>query len=390
MGLFSKKEERYLGIDIGAGGVKLVELLFENGKYQLMTYGYTQRSADAVDTPLTDNLPEAVRHLARLLRESGAVSRQVVASLPVHSVFSSILAIPKVHDEKQIRSLVERQASKLMPVALEEMVIDYQMMDEKKKEKKREVASDDGGAGEVARMRTAGLARENVRVLITGATKKMVKTYTAIFQDAGLDLVSLETEPFALIRSLVGTDKSPIMVLDIGSFRTNMTIVENGVPFLNRSIKVGGAMVTRKIAEQLSVDLVSAEQMKYDLAIAQLDDSIPKAVIDLFQPIVNEISYAMKLYSESEATDHRRIEKVILTGGSAHLPGLDKFLTEKLNVRTFVGDPWSRVQVNESMRPVLDDIGPRFAVAIGLAMHAKAKARETKPAKQKTKKKQKA
>ena len=45
-----------------------------------------------------------------------------------------------------------------------------------------------------------------------------------------------------------------------------------------------------------------------------------------------------------------------------------------------VGDPWARVQVNEAMRSLLDDIGPRFSVAIGLAMHAKTLAK--KPAKE--------
>ena len=74
----------------------------------------------------------------------------------------------------------------------------------------------------------------------------MVKTYTEIFDKSGMDLESLETEPFALIRSLVGTDRSSIMILDVGAFRTNMTIAEDCVPFVNRSIKVGGAMVTEK------------------------------------------------------------------------------------------------------------------------------------------------
>ena len=37
MGLFAKKEERYLGVDIGAGGMMLVELLLEGGRYKLMT-----------------------------------------------------------------------------------------------------------------------------------------------------------------------------------------------------------------------------------------------------------------------------------------------------------------------------------------------------------------
>ena len=136
-------------------------------------------------------------------------------------------------------------------------------------------------------------------------------------------------------------------------------------------------MVTKRIAEQMGVSVEEAEQMKYDLAESQ-DQRVPKAVEELFEPIVNEIAYAMKLYTDFELTEHRDVEKVILTGGSAQLPGLDVFLTERLNVRTFVGDPWARVRVNESLRPVLEEIGPRFSVALGLAMHAEAQERPKK------------
>jgi len=246
-------------------------------------------------------------------------------------------------------------------------VIDFQILDRVGREN-TSILDADVAASKQAKITTSSIADKNVRVLITGAEKKMVQTYTQIFQDAGLDLASLETEPFALIRSLIGNDKSPIMVLDVGAFRTNMTIVEEGIPFLNRSIKVGGAMVTREIAKQMGIAVEEAEQMKQDLHTENGD--VPKAVVDLFQPIVNEISYAMELFAKSKLSDKDRVEKVILTGGSALLLGLDTFLTEKLNVRTFVGDPWARVQINEAMRPMLEEIGPRFSVALGLAMHA--------------------
>ncbi|PIR47809.1 hypothetical protein COV06_00180 [Candidatus Uhrbacteria bacterium CG10_big_fil_rev_8_21_14_0_10_50_16] len=367
MSLFAKKEERFVGIDIGAGGIKLVELLYEHGAYKLMTYGSTSRMADVVDTALTDVPKEAVDHIKELIKQAGVESTHVIASLPVHSVFSSIIAIPDVKNPVETRALVERQAGKLMPLPVDQMVIDFQILDRVGREN-TSILDADVAASKQAKITTSSIADKNVRVLITGAEKKMVQTYTQIFQDAGLDLASLETEPFALIRSLIGNDKSPIMVLDVGAFRTNMTIVEEGIPFLNRSIKVGGAMVTREIAKQMGIAVEEAEQMKQDLHTENGD--VPKAVVDLFQPIVNEISYAMELFAKSKLSDKDRVEKVILTGGSALLLGLDTFLTEKLNVRTFVGDPWARVQINEAMRPMLEEIGPRFSVALGLAMHA--------------------
>ncbi|HBU27955.1 TPA: hypothetical protein DEB00_02455 [Candidatus Uhrbacteria bacterium] len=368
MGLFAKKEERFVGIDIGAGGIKLVELLYEHGAYKLMTYGSTSRMADAVDTALTDVPKEAIEHIRALIKQAGVESKHVIASLPVHSVFSSIIAIPDVKDPLETRALVERQAGKLMPLPVDQMVIDFQILDRAPRAS-TSVLTADVAAAKQAKTTTSSIADKNVRVLITGAEKKMVQTYTQIFQEAGLDLASLETEPFALIRSLIGNDKSPIMVLDVGAYRTNMTIVEEGIPFLNRSIKVGGAMVTREIARQMGMSVEEAEQMKQDLHTENGD--VPKAVVDLFQPIVNEIAYAMELFAKSQLSNKDRVEKVILTGGSALLLGLDTFLTQKLNVRTFVGDPWARVQINEAMRPMLEEIGPRFSVALGLAMHAK-------------------
>ena len=385
MSLFGTKEKRFIGIDIGAGGVKLVELLYEQGKFSLMTYGSTLRTADTANDPLTDDPTLTTKHIKRLMKEAGVEGKDVIASLPVHAVFSSIIAIPKVKEESDVRALVERQAAKLMPFPLEDMVIDYQVLDEKGfKKADANPKQEEGTVSVVSASRTTG-ADENVRVLITGAQRKMVKAYTQIFQDAGLDLTSLETEPFALIRSLVGDDRSPIMILDVGAYRTNMTIVDEGVPFINRSIKVGGAMVTRQIAKQMSVSVEEAEQMKYDLRANGGDT--PRAVKDLFQPIVNEIAYAMQVYMKSELNEHDRVDKVILTGGSALLPGLDTYLTEQLDVRTLVGDPWARVRVNESLRPVLDEIGPRFAVAVGLAMHKMKQAQKKTPAKAKKAKK---
>ncbi|NQV12454.1 pilus assembly protein PilM [Candidatus Uhrbacteria bacterium] len=369
MSLFGKKEERYLGVDIGAGGMKIVELLFEGGHYKLMTYGSTSRNADVVATAIMENPEVAIKHLVELIKESGALAKDVIASLPVHSVFSSIIAIPKVKEELETRALVERQAEKLLPLPLAEMIIDYQLIDELESKGDAKTGEPIDKTLVAEKSAATGRADVNVRVMITGAQKTMVSAYTNIFKDAGLDLMSLETEPFALIRSMIGDDKSPIMILDIGAFRTNMTIVENGIPFINRSIKVGGGSVTQAIATQMGVSIEEAEQVKYDLHAA--GNGIPKAVVDLFQPIVHEVRYAMDVFIKSEISLNQHVEKVILTGGSALLPGLDAFLTEELNVRTFVGDPWARVKVNPALRPVLDELGPRFAVAIGLAMHAK-------------------
>jgi hypothetical protein len=39
-----------------------------------------------------------------------------------------------------------------------------------------------------------------------------------------------------------------------------------------------------------------------------------------------------------------------------------------LNINVYIGDPWARIITPEELRPLLDEIGPRLSVAVGLAM----------------------
>jgi len=88
-------------------------------------------------------------------------------------------------------------------------------------------------------------------------------------------------------------------------------------------------------------------------------------IIESLAPVVNEIKYILEVFGSK---DNRRVEKIILTGGGALLPGLTNYLSEAFNLNVIVGDPWFRVAYPFELKPILDKIGPRLAVAIGLAM----------------------
>jgi elongation factor G len=189
---------------------------------------------------------------------------------------------------------------------------------------------------------------------------------------AGLDLVSLETEALAEIRSLIGKDRSSIMVIDIGAARTNISVIEKGIPFLNRSIATGGTAITQTISKTLGIPSEQAETMKRDIramqSFSQANDISP-ILTTLLKPIIDEVRYSFNLYQgQIEDGQQKRIDKIILTGGSALLPSLPEFLTQLMNVNAYLGDPWARVIYPIDLRPVLDEIGPRFSVSIGCAM----------------------
>jgi type IV pilus assembly protein PilM len=367
MGLFGPPKKSYLGIDLGVGGMKLVELRSEKGRARLITYAFTERLPDVEPQNLVDAPKETAELLKKMLQKAKATTTKAVAGLPVASVFSSVITAPKGSD-KEMREAIEWQAKKLIPVPLDEMVLDFKVIGSPPK---GAVPPPAKGAPAPAPAGKKDGAK-TVPVLITGASKTMVQKYVNVFRQAGVELASLETEAFALIRSLVGKDRATSMIVDIGAVRTNIIIVENGIPYVTRSLDMGGATLTKAMAKALSLDIKAAEQMKNDIkSVSTLypGEGLPKIFENVMLPMLTELQYSMNLYTgQGEEATGRTIEKVILTGGTAALPALATYFSSQLNVRTYLGDPWARVVYPPELRSVIDEIGPRFSVAVGLAM----------------------
>src|SRR3989339_2073590 len=130
MGLFGgPKTKSYLGIDIGVGGAKLVELLNVKGRAKLMTYAYHERRIGEQGKPLIDQPQIAAKLLSQLVSKAGVTTMRAVSRLPQHAVFSTVISVPKTKDEKQLKILIDGQLAKLTPLPLSEMILDSKVID---------------------------------------------------------------------------------------------------------------------------------------------------------------------------------------------------------------------------------------------------------------------
>ena len=331
------KELNYLGVDIGASSIKAVQIKNENGRARLVTYGYSEHDT-TVEGNILDNPVAAGKELMELCKEAGITTKQVITGLPMSSVFSTLLTTSDLPN-KELEKQISEKVKKLAPIPENDIVLDWKKVGEP--------------------------VEKSVRVSVTAASRKMIDKYVQIFKVAGLQLLSLETEAFAVIRALLGKDKSPTIIVDIGSVKTNVLVVKEGVPLIHRTVKAGGNDVGKYLAEKMKVSLAEAEEIKKNLSIYRVDGLEP-ILEGLVSPIINEVKYCQGLYGEQYNTN--KIEKIVLTGGSAPIIGVPEALQTALGLRIFIGDPWARVIYPDELRPVLDKIGSRFAVAVGLAM----------------------
>lgn len=344
----ASKNDTLLGVDISNSGIKVVELQNIKGSHRLQTYGYAETKSVSGHDPF-ENISASAQVLKNTVQTMSAKAKRAIASISMSRVFSSIINVPLVSD-KEIEGYVTLQAQKLVSAPIGEVQLDWKVLDRIEAEKAK---------------------RKSLRVLITGARREDIKKYAEIFRIAGLELSSLEPEAFALIRSLIGGDQSTIMLIDIGASQTNVSIVEKGVPVMNRSVSIGGINITNELGKILAVPPEEAELMKRDITVSgnRNQSGLPKAVLTTLEPIIQDIDYLFHQFHEDQnAVNGAGIEKVILTGGTSILPNLSEYLTERLKVNIYRGDPWNRIAFAESLAPVLDEIGPRFAVAVGLAI----------------------
>jgi type IV pilus assembly protein PilM len=365
--LFSANNLNYLGIDIGSAGIKVVELKNENGRPRLITYGFCEETFDIAHSNQPEMRAKIVNTLIKILMQARVTTKKTIAALPSFSVFSSIISLPEMN-KKDLEQAIYWQAKKFLPLPIEETTIDWKLVaDEIKFTNLEKTAKplNNNETNPLEQMKELG-QKKNTKVLVAAASKKLVMRYVEIFQQAGLELLSLETETFALARSLIGANNNPIMLVDIGAITSDISVIENGVPLLSRSVDSGGEIITQAIVNSLHIDRKRAEQFKRDIGFSSDQGNLPRVIETAITPIINEIKYCFDLYASQQTKQN--IEKIVLTGGSSFLPKLDEYLAKLLNVKVMIGDPWNKVIYPLELKTVLDDIAPRFGVAVGLAM----------------------
>lgn len=344
MGLFSSaKDNLFLGVDIGDSSIKMVELKRHGKKIFLNNYAFSENIGQAKFTRIDD--PDYLAQvIVKIKQKAGIVAERATASLPTFSVFSSIISLSNV-DRKTLPAAVVGEAKKLIPLPLEEMILDWKIIPNNENDDKK-----------------------NTRVFLTGSPKKLVKKYVDIFKRSKLELSSIETETFSVVRSLLGSDKTPVMIVEIGANSSDLSIVKESIPILNRSLEVSGSTITDLLAKKLGVSHAQAEQFKFDFSMALSDDSreeLPQLILKAFQPIINEMEYMLDFF---QSQNHGQVEKIILSGGGSLLLNLSGYLSKKLNLNVIIGDPWNRVSYPAELKPIISEVGPKLAVAIGLAL----------------------
>lgn len=339
--MFFSRSKSKLGIDIGTSSIKVVQLKRQQQEEKnfLETYGVVNVALRADPKGGFDAIKETAEILKKLVEKANVTTRKVVASLPNNIVFVTMIEMPEMSD-KELKAAIEWEARRYVPLPLEEVTLSWSVL----------------------RNPAAG-AEQKVKVLLTAVPTSVIDNYLKMFKMASLEPVALEIEALALIRSLAGSRKDSLLIIDIGARNTSLNLVDKGFLRVSRNILVGGETITSGIAEGLRISEARAEQFKKDLGLTATSQQIPQAIRPPLDTIKNETSQLINIFEASGGA----IQEIIFTGSGARLPGLTQYFSE-LGPKTAMGDPLKFISFNPAIQASLRQVSLSLSVAVGLAM----------------------
>jgi type IV pilus assembly protein PilM len=300
-----------------------------------------------------DALAEALKRFFRVNKLPRQSVRLGIAS---NRVGVRIFDIVGIEDEKQLHNAVRFRAQETLPIPLDEAVLDYHVLSE---------SVDEQGV-------------HTRRVLLVVAYRDLVDRYVAACRKAGLKLAGIDLEAFAVLRALGGEtsqSNAAVVVASVGHDRTTLAVASRNVCEFTRVIEWGGHNLNVAIARALDSAPSEVEPIKRSLSLLVSADSwealgreqaikVRAALQQELQSFARELVSSLQFYQGQPGS--LGIGEIVLTGGTAHLPGLDAELSRAIGVRVRVGDPLARVKPGKRVEDP-EQVGS-LAVAIGLGI----------------------
>lgn len=335
------------GLDIGATTMKIVWLAQEKT-------GYSLKAALTASTPVKGMMSESpfdqdemAQNLRKIMSEAKISTPYVNVALPESQVYTRVVEMPVLSD-RELASAIYWEAEQQIPVPLSNIIIDWNVL-------KRPAQNEIGG---------------KMVVLLVGASTSIIDKYQKIITQAGFIINAIETEVLSVIRALIsGSNFPPTLILNIGAMSTSLAIVKDNIIVFTYTIPMGGTAISRAIASDFGFSITQAEEYKkaYGVSDTALGGKIGKSTEPILMSMLTELKKAVSFYTDRYKNE-APLAQILLSGGTAKLPGIDVFFAKHTGIETAIANPWNMLtNIQEVPKDIIEN-GSDYTVAIGLAM----------------------
>src|SRR5881397_715792 len=309
------------GIDVGQCALKALRMEVIDGVPTATAFDYVEHPK-ILSQPDADPDQLTREALEKFLSRNDIKGDFIAISVPGQSGLARFVKLPPV-EEKKIGDIVRFEAKQQIPFPLEEVVWDYQKI----------------GAGEV----TDGFAMET-EIGLFAMKRDQIARSLAHFQDVNIEVHAIQMAPLALCNFVTydlldasvadsGSAEGEgqcVVVLDIGTDSSNLVITDGGKIIWQRPIPLGGNHFTRALTKDLKLTFAKAEHLKRNAAKSPDLRKILASLKSVLNDFVGEVQRSLGYFTNT----HRdaQIKYMVGLGNAFRLPGIQKYLQEKLQL----------------------------------------------------------
>src|SRR6516225_7078257 len=318
------------GIDIGQCALKAVRLEVQEDQVTATAFDYVEHSK-ILSQPDADPDQLTREALEKFLSRNDLHGDVVAISVPGQSGLARFVKLPPV-EEKKIPDIVRFEAKQQIPFPLDEVVWDYQKI----------------GSGNV----TDGFAMET-EIGLFAIKRDMVNRALQQFKDVDIEVHVVQMAPLALCNYLAfdilkkggptgdagggeaeettkTSEKHCVVALDIGTDNSNLVITDGERIIWQRPIPFGGNHFTRALTKDMKLTFAKAEHLKRNATKSPDLKKILSALKTVLNDFVGEVQRSLGYFTNT----HRdaQIQYMVGMGNAFRLPGLQRYLAEKLQL----------------------------------------------------------
>jgi len=332
------------GLDIGQCALKALKLADDGEEVQVEAFELIEHPA-ILSQPETDR-PQLIREsLETFLARQSVAGSTIALAVPGQSSFTRFFKPPPV-ESRELPRIVQYEAAQQIPFPIDEVIWRWQAFEEEDS--------------------------PDLEVGIFAMKRVDVAEMLSHLEDISLHADVVQIAPLALYNFMTFDEQlapeGATLLADVGADKTDL-VVADGARIWTRTIQIGGSNFTEALGRAFKLSFEKAEKLKRTAATSKYARQVFQAMrpvfADLVQEIQRSVGYYISLHRESKFT------KLLGLGDGFRLPGLQKFLEQKLNVPVVRVDSYNHLAPGVGLNvPGFAEAVPSFGVAYGLAIQA--------------------
>jgi type IV pilus assembly protein PilM len=352
---FRRKPRQLLGIDISSTAIKLIELSQTEAPaselYRIDAFALEPLPDNAVVEKKIANIDAVGQSIQRAVARSGTKAKRAAVAVAGSSVITKTIAMSASLSDAELEAQIQLEADQYIPYPLEEVNIDFDVL----------------GA--------SSTNPDMIDVLLAASRRENVDDRVAALVMAGLAAELVDVEAYAMENActllLERQDgehaNQTVALVDIGATTTTLHALHNGSTVYTREQNFGANQLLDEMQRRFGKNRPEALEL---LELGRIPEDVETEVLSPFkEALAQQIARALQFFYSASAFN--RTDQVILAGGAARIPHIERLVEERLGFPVSIANPFLPM----ALAPGVDSravqrAAPAMMIATGLALRA--------------------